>query len=263
MNLRLFPTLLLAVFSLLADASAKPRKPSAGKTSPPPNKKAAAATPAPAKMEPAYFRVWKGELKSPKAVRVVVTPDTAKDQPVERGVSSKGFGFTDYGTVPSGQASILFSQEDDPNGKPATAASHTFAPGSFSTLLVLQEGDHLALQVIDDSPTGKDPESGEFVVRNFAGTLKEFRIEVGDEVDTHLRASDGMLHLRGLDRQVFGLTITATTTEDKEWKWTEELNFTKWPKVTLLIFADPRGRIRPRLVNDAVLVVPSSDSDQQ
>jgi|GEM_PF-3534699 len=261
MNFHLLLTLLLAGFTLLTDASAKPRKPAA-KASPSPQKKAAAATPAPAETEPAHFRVWKGEFKRSQAMRIVVTSDTAKDKPVERGISGQGFGFTEYSTVPSGPASILFSQEDDSSVKPAPV-SHQFAPGSFTTLLVQQEGDNLTLQIIDDSPTGKDPESGEFIVRNFASTLKEFRIEVADEVDTHLRAPDGMLHLRGLDRQVFGLTITATTTEGKESKWTEELNLTKCPKATLLIFADPRGRIRPRLVYDAVLVVPNSDADQQ
>lgn len=212
-----------------------------------PKKKKApvAATAPPATAATASLRIWKGD--SGRAVHVILRRTGRGIEPTDLGELPATLRFGDYTDVPSGACTVELQDPTDPKSNLASLALQ-LAPGSFSTLLVSENAGALATELIDDTPRGGD--TAELVVRNFASTLATLQIDAGPDVHVKLTSGHSFLHLRGLPRARLSVETGGTETAGTAVQWSNDVDFTKIRRATLLIHADPYGRIRPRVVID-------------
>lgn len=240
-------SILLFALGLGDAACAKERKKAAPAAKATPTAK---ATPEPReKAAPAYVRVWKSEWPGEGAWQLQVQAVSAKTPDVDMALEPKKVTFSDYLEVPSGAAKLTLKEAEKEGAKPQTI-SWTFPPAGFFTVLVKDKGGEPVVEIIDDAPTGSDEQDAELTVRNFASGLTEIRVHASDVLDARLRAPGGYLYLRGLERKVLLIEATTRNAAGSETKWTNEADFRAYRKVTLLIFTDSYGRVRPRLVPD-------------
>lgn len=242
------PVLPLLIFALLASATAAPKARKAAKP----------ATPPP--IASAHVRLWKGDFASGRTVRVQVVPARAKTPAVDFQPDGKEPAFTEYTPLPAGPCSIAPIDPAKPGAKPNTIA-RVFTPNSFTTLIVREGVSEPCIEIIDDTPTA-DEMDAELTVRNFASGLTHIRLRARDTIDVRLRAPHAYLHMRGLDQNILLLETTANTSDGKESKWANEIDFKKARKATVLIFSDPYGRIRPRVTLDGALPAAATHQPQ-
>jgi hypothetical protein len=232
----------LALALIALPAAGKSRKPS---QTPAPTR-AAAATPAPA---PASLRLWKNDFASRAALRVQIIPVRTIASSLEFHPAKQGASFTDYVESPSGALKVKITDEGNPGAKPLTQPLQ-LDPGAFVTLVLRELNGAPDLQIINDGPVGLDEADAELTVRNFVPGLSQIEVHSGDVFSARVRANDGCLYFRGLERKVLQLDTSAIGQDGKESKWTTEVNFGKVRKATLLILVDSYGRIRPRVAID-------------
>ncbi len=234
----------LALGSLALAAPAKKRK-----GSPAPTSNSTPAAESVATGGTASVRLWKAEFASKSPVRLEVKTKAGQTGPLRLEPPATGAYFSDYAACPAGEVTVEFLTESAAGGK-IPAIPITLAADSFVTLLLREQDGKPVLEVLDDAPTGSDPDSAEFVVRNFAPALVEIRIQAGDQLSARMRAAASFLNIRGLDRQRCQIDTITRDAEGKESRWSTEVNFASARKATLLIHADPYGRIRPRIALD-------------
>jgi len=255
MKIRVFPGLLAALLCLAVTASAKNRK---GTTAKGPEKPGAKpeATAKPAKdavpAKSAYVRIWKEDFTTEGDLRARIRPTDAKAEPFEVDLDAKGFRFTNYAAVAAGPTLISVNIPTQSDGPKSPEIAYKFTPGSFTTLIVSRGDDGLRFEILDDAPSGQQEGDAELLVRNFVHDLKDFRVQVGEDLSARLHGPEGFLQVRGLNRKLSAIETTAQSSDGKESKWTTEVDFSSVRRATLLIFADPYGRIRPRVMFDAV-----------
>ena len=56
--------------------------------------------------------------------------------------------------------------------------------------------------------------------------------------------------MRGIKPAVYQIRTSGTGSDGKPFQWNNEVDFRQYRRQTLLIFPDPYGRVRPRLVVD-------------
>jgi hypothetical protein len=207
----------------------------------------------------AQLRLWKA-TDSPDLVlqiRLLKAGDksTQKDALTPLVADGRNYQFSNYVEVPSGPGVIEVSAAD----RPTVNLPVNFAEGAYATLLVRAQSGGLSAELIDD--TAKRDETGaDFGVYNLLASGKggDLQIKLGDTLDTRLTSPSGSLHLRGLKRALYPITISGADTNGKPFRWTTEADFRHSRKATLLIYPDPYGRIRPRLSIDGDAAVDSA-----
>lgn len=206
----------------------------------------------------AYVRVWKAPFAEEPALRLKIADAGGKKELLAMEPPAKGASFTEYAAVAAGAATITVGKPDEEAvlGKPRTA---TFAANSYHTLLIQGDSSGVTIDVIDDAPQGTEMDNAELTVRSFAPGLTEFQVVSAEKFSTRVKAKDGMVYLRGLVRDVMAVETTAWAADGKESKWTTEVDFRNSRKATLLIYADPYGRIRPRVVVDGEVAAKKAD----
>lgn len=209
-----------------------------------PKKKPASATPG----KSASVRLWKDAFASKRAVTVALRPLARKAAAADLGELADGVHFRDYIEVPAGSAMLEVAESANPKAKPETFPVQ-LAAGSFSTLLLRERDNEIVLECIDDTAP-RDDDVAELTVRNFVPTLATLRLRLGDAVSATLASPQSFLHVRGLARRSIEVETAGTDTAGKQLNWTNDIDFKKCRRATLLIAADPYGRIRPRVVID-------------
>ena len=232
---------------------AKPKKGSAKAAEKPAPSAPAEAEPktAPASVgESAYLRFWKGAFRGDAPVRVQLTRSGVAAPVFESEPIGAAPHFTEYVTVPAGaaEAAILVDGQPAPDGHRLPCP---LRPGTFTTLVLTESatGPHITLR--DDAPA-PEGDGGELSVENFAPNLTEFHVRIDGQLDSHFQGPAGALQMRGLKRETVTIETTAKDSAGTESTWSNELDFKTVRKASLLIHADPYGRIRPRVFIDAV-----------
>ncbi len=219
----------------------------------PAKKKKATDTPAPEPMvstsATASVRLWKEEFPSRKPLRVELQPKSNKATALRFEPPAAGSYFTEYAACAPGSATLTVLRDESEKEKPQRLPVMLTA-GSFTTLLLRERDGAAVIEVIDDVPAGTDAASGELTVRNFAPALVEIRVQAGDSFNARMRAPTAFLNIRGLDRRRCQIDTVTKAADGKESRWSTEIDFRACPKGTLLVYSDPYGRIRPRIVPD-------------
>jgi hypothetical protein len=220
-----------------------------------PKKKAAPAEAA----QPASLRVWKGDFASKRSVRVTRRGTARKGPPADSIDFTDGYRFGDYVPVPPGAWTFEVVDAKEPGTRLATFST-SLAASSFSTLLVQEKADGIALELVDDTaPKGA---IAELVVRNFAPTLKYVDVDAGRDLHVRLTSTESFLAVRGLTRTKLQVETSGEETSGQPLKWSNEVDFTKVRRATVLIYPDGYGRIRPRVVVDGEITATPTDAAQ-
>lgn len=208
-------------------------------------KKAAATAEAPV----AQLRIWKEFLAEDRAVRVVVKPSGKRGSPLEI-QAGEGLQLLDYQEVAAGPATLEITDGADAKVKLATVPL-TLGSGAFLTALIRGDGANVAVELIDD--TAQPNGAGELTVRNLAANINTLRIKIGDDVNIRLEGASALARLRGLPLRIAQIDTIGTDKAGKQSNWANEVDFAKTGRVTLLVYPDAYGRIRPRIVVDGRL----------
>ncbi len=206
------------------------------------------AAPAPDPAAKVRLRIWKAEFASKRVVHLVVRPAGGHGAATDLGEFPAGSRFGNYESAPGGECTVEVRAPGDDGAVLATSA--VSLSGAASTL-VLRENDDgaIAFELIDDKPTG-DEASAELFVRNFVPALRSLQLDSGADLHVRLVTPGSFLHLRGLVHGRLEMKITAEDGAGSMTYWTNEIDLHQVRRATLLIVADPHGRIRPRFVVD-------------
>lgn len=210
---------------------------------------APAQAPAPAvPVSPALLRIWKGELVSRRALRVSYTVSAHKSPPKEFVHLEHGYDFGQYIPLPAEDLKLdVF--EDRPNGELLNSLPLHLSSGDKVTLLISETGGKVGIEIVNDNPPPDAEKTADLSVRNFIPSLTSLQVSVGDDVRVTLSSAQSFLQVRGLRREALEVD-TSGTQAGKSIRWTNEVDFSQARKATVLIYPDPYGRIRPRVVVD-------------
>lgn len=217
-------------------------------------------TPEPERSESAALRLWKGDFASQRLIRVNRRATGRKGAVAESVDFSEGYRFGDYVPVPAGAWTFEVVDSKDPATRLAFLSA-SLVPGSFATLLVREKPNVVTLELLDD--TAPKNEIAELVVRNFAPNLKFVNIDAGADLHTRLFSIDGFLIVRGLARAKLQVETTGEEITGQTLKWSNEVDFTKVRRATVLIYPDAYGRIRPRVIVDGEMMTAPADCTQE
>lgn len=209
-----------------------------------PKKKTASAKPA---VAPASLRVWKADFESKRTVKFILRPEGKKSALTELGSFSAEAQFGDYTAVPSGACTIEVKDAADAKTPLATITTR-FIPGTFYSLIAREKAGAVSLEMLDDTPA--DEATAELIVRNFVPSLQALQIDAGPDIHVRLPTGAPFLHLGGLPLARMQLDISGTDRSSQPIQWSNEVDFTKIRRATLLIHTDPYQRVRPRVTID-------------
>jgi hypothetical protein len=162
------------------------------------------------------------------------------------------YRFGDYAVAPVGNVTIEIADEKDEKNPLAIVPAH-LAADSFWTLLVRETGGEIHAELIDDTPAGARTVA--LTVRNFAPTLSTLEIEAGPDFHAKLSSPESFVHVRGLPLERLQVETSGSESSGNVLQWTNSVDFTKFRGATVLIYPDPYGRIRPRVVIDGQIIV--------
>ncbi|MGB8167809.1 MAG: hypothetical protein WCF18_09990, partial [Chthoniobacteraceae bacterium] len=194
----------------------------------------------------AQVRVWKGDFPSKRVLKISVRGSGRKSAVAEIASGAEGYFFSPYRPVLAGSSIIEVTDVQDAKNKP-TALSVTLAPGSFSTVLLAENGGLTSIELLSD--TISSPPSSELRVCNFA-PLASLQIDVGEDLHARLNPQGALLHVRGIPQKKIQVRTSGVDSSGKSVRGSNEVDFTQSPRVTILIYPDTYGRIRPRIVID-------------
>ena len=212
----------------------------------------------------AHVRFWKTNLHNLPAVRVVARSVSRHPATTDLGSSGPGFAFNSYVGVPPGPAA--FDVFDGAGKKPLRTLQAELAPDEFFTVL-LGEPDKKnglpAFELIDDGPAATPGDSAQLRVRFFVGGLKEAKVSMGENLNVEFVSEDGYLRVRGIKPVASSIHTVGTGAGGKSFEWNNEADFKQHHRQTLLIYPDPYGRVRPRLIEDGELSAAPADENEQ
>lgn len=194
----------------------------------------------------AQVRVWKGDFPSKRALKISLRSSGRKPAVSEIAASADGYFFSPYRPVPAGAATIEVTDAQDAKNKLATLPA-TLAPGSFTTVLLAENGEQTSIELLTD--TIASTPSPELRVFNFA-PLASLQIDVGEDLHARLNPPSAFLHVRGITEKKIQVRTSGVDSSGKSVRGSNEVDFTQFPRVTILIYPDTYGRIRPRIVID-------------
>ena len=87
----------------------------------------------------------------------------------------------------------------------------------------------------------------EFRIYNFLPTSGTIQINLGAILNVQIASTQSSLRLSGINPALYPVQVNGVSGDNKEIRWTGEVDFTKCRKARLLIFTDPYGRVRPRV----------------
>lgn len=195
------------------------------------------------------LRVWKDAFNTDRALRVTVRASMKRIAPFELSVS-EGRQFLEYQEVFTGPATLEITDAADAKNRLAMLPVN-LSHGAFFTLLIVEEGGKPVVELIDDSVRPGAP--GELTVRNFAPTLPTLRVKLGDDIQLALEGRHTLARVRGLPNRTQRIDTSGLDQSGRQVNWANEVDFAKTRRVTLLVFPDAYGRIRPRVVIDGAL----------
>jgi len=201
----------------------------------------------PAPAATAQIRIWKGEFPSGRRLHVTFSTTGKKPTAGDLGSLDRGYHFTEYTPVPAADLQLEVTT-DLPTTTSLKSFPVHFTPNGLATLLLRENGGTLETELVDDSPPPSNANVPELAIRNFVPTLTGLQIAIGEDVRVALHSPDSYLLLRGLKPEVLQVDTSGQQEPGKPLRWTNEVDFRRCRKATLLIYPDPYGRIRPRLI---------------
>ena len=207
--------------------------------------------PAQAVQTVAHVRLWKTELRGLTGLRVSFKPTSGR-HPASRDLVGGGAGyvFENYADVPAGRGTLEVYVATDKH--PLMSLAVDFSPGGFFTVFLREPeppGDKPHLEIIEDSAATGDA-AAQFIVRNFVENFKDVRVTMGESVNAQFPAGKGFMQMQGIRPAVYPVYTSGNGPDGKPFEWSTEADLKQHPHQTLLIYPDPYGRIRPRLIVD-------------
>jgi hypothetical protein len=197
----------------------------------------------------ASLRVWVGSLGAKKTLRVVIRGNAKKPSGIEIADKIGAFRFGEYDTAPGG-AGVVDIFDGDSGKAPVVSRNIHFAANTFWTLLIQEIGSELCAEVIDDTPVSNAALTI-LRVRNLAPSVRKLTIDAGPLLHVQFASPGASLEVRGLPTERLQVETSGVEVSGAALQWTNEIDLVQYPRTTLLIFPDPYGRIRPRVVLDA------------
>lgn len=233
---------ILAPWAIHPAAAKPPKVPStnssAAKTAP------KASSPA---LAPTRMRLWKASDVSTAGMQVQLVPEAAGGtKPTTLPVDTQSLQFTNYLTVPPGASTIEVTLP----GHPPVRLPVNLAAGSDSTLLVQGRSGQVRARWIDDTPAAEESGTNFNVYNLLPSNGGDVQVMLGDVVNVHLALPGGSSRTGGLKAAVYPVTASGIDSDGKSFRWNTETDLKNNRRATLLIYPDPYGRIRPRLVED-------------
>ena len=224
----------------------------------------AAPTPGPT----AHVRFWKTELREFPSVRTTLKVTSGRHLAThELGGGKPGYQFNEYAEVPAGRGTLeVFSGAE---AHPLVSLPADLAPGAFTTVLLREpekSGNPPRLEIIDDGSVMADAAPSQITVRNLIVSLKDMHLTMGEILSVQFVSGDSFLQMRGLKSQLYPLRTVGTSVDGVPFDWNLDIDLRQNHHQTLLIYPDPYGRIRPRLVVDGANQAdapPPVNKDQQ
>ena len=200
----------------------------------------------------AHVRFWKTDLHDLSRVRVSLRTGAGRHAAAhDLGSAGPGFLFNNYADVPAGHGTLeVFAATDK---TPLLSLPADFVPGAFVTVLLNEPqkaGEPPRVEIIEDGGPGVDAPRAQIIMRSFVVGIKEMRVTVGENLNAQFVSGDGFLQMRGLKPAYYPIRTVGTGADDKPFEWTNEADLRQRHHQTLLIYPDPYGRIRPRLIVD-------------
>ncbi len=192
---------------------------------------------------------------------LVPATDSSKQHPAshEIGNAGPGFTFNNYTDAPAGRATLnVFSSpvppaaSKGPRPQPLVSLPVDFVPGSFVTVLLDEPpttGAPPQTEVIVDGG-GTNAAPAQFTARSFIPGLKDVRVTLGDSLSAQFASGDSFLQMRGLKPASYPVRTVGTGPDGKSFEWNNDADLKSHRSQTLLIYPDPYGRIRPRVIAD-------------
>ncbi len=201
---------------------------------------------------PAHVRFWKTELRAFPGMRLTLKPTSGRRPSVhELGSGGPGYIFNNYSDEPAGRGTLEVFSATTPH--PLVSLPAEFAPGAFLTVLLREPekaGNPPRLEIIDDSHDAANATLSQITVRNFITNLKEMHLTVGENLNVQFVSGDSFLQMRGLKSVLYPIRTTGTDLSGKPFEWNMDADFQQCRHQTLLVYPDPYGRVRPRLIVD-------------
>lgn len=123
-------------------------------------------------------------------------------------------------------------------------------PDSYVTIIVTQTtGGTLAAELVDDTPDPTKPPANRLTVRQFCPNVR-VQVTAAGRLSTEPVEAGRSQTLEGLPGGIVPLTMRATMANGAVKTWNTEADFRTSRHASLLVFADPYGRIRPRVSVD-------------
>lgn len=207
---------------------------------------------APAASPMAHVRFWKTELSNFPSVRVMLKPTGGRHSASrEIGTGSPGYAFNNYADAPAGRATLeVFSAKQT---APLISLPINLAPGALATVLLSEPtnaGGVPQVEIIEDDTMITDAARAQLTVRSFVADLKDVRLTVGENLNAQFVSGDCFLQMRGLKPALYPLRTVGAGADSKPFDWNIDVDLREHRHQTLLIYPDPYGRIRPRLITD-------------
>ena len=200
----------------------------------------------------ASVRLWKTASSAGRSLVVRVAPpgDKAKAPAQELGRTDAGYYLAEYAPTPAGLLTFTVLDAGG-SGQMLCELREDIHPGSRGTLLVCEaEKGSPRLQYIRDSEPDEPANETRLSVRNLTSGLSDVDVEVVDIAKVRLALPGGYVQFGGLRPASAQITTHGTLSNGEKFEWSTEADLARSPKVTLLIYPDPYGRIRPRLYID-------------
>jgi hypothetical protein len=195
----------------------------------------------------AQLRVWKGDFLSKRTIKLTLRGSGRKGAATEIAPRMEGYYFSEYSQLPAGSVTLEVSDEQNAKSK-LTSITASLDPGSFATLILGEIGGQVSMELINDNaPTSS---RRELRVRNFVAHLSPVQIDAGEDLHARLVGPDAFLNVRGVAQKKVQVRTSGMDASGKSFQWSNEIDFTQFPRVTILIYPDNYGRIRPRIVVD-------------
>ncbi len=218
----------------------------------------AAAAPA------AHVRLWKTDLHDFPNLRVAFKPIGGRHPATqELGGGNPGYAFNSYADAPAGHGTVeVFSGAAN---RPLISQPASLPAGAFITVLLSEPGkvgEPPRLEIIEDDTLITDAARAQITVRSFIADLKDVHLTVGESLSAQFVSGDGFLQMRGLKPALYPVRTVGTGSDGKSFDWNMDADLRQNRHQTLLIYPDPYGRIRPRLIADGETVMAAPENKE-
>ncbi|MDQ2868084.1 MAG: DUF4397 domain-containing protein [Verrucomicrobiota bacterium] len=187
---------------------------------------------------PGFIRFW-DMLPSTNGSFQLLDTSTPKAPPI---ATANAYAYSNYRELPAGKYRLAVVKRG--TSVPLKAFDVNLSPNTFFTILVSPG----RIDAFEDTLTTR-PQAGSVTLRNYFPNTT-VRVTQGKQVLVESLGYGQSTAISGLPLVKSTLLLETKLPDGKSAQSFAETDLKSWPRVTVLIFPDPYGRFRPRVVAD-------------